>query len=89
MPLGLRNSPITFSRLMSIIMVGLEGDTVFARDTVAQDFYKTLRNGPDNQPKEVHVFPPENRLPRAYRGLRRHLTKLRQGKGHLGIPYTQ
>ncbi|ROT72161.1 enzymatic polyprotein [Penaeus vannamei] len=29
MPFGLRNSPITFSRLMSIIMAGLIGNTVF------------------------------------------------------------
>ncbi|ROT70337.1 hypothetical protein C7M84_011387 [Penaeus vannamei] len=29
MPFGLRNSPITFSRLMSIIMAGLIGNTMF------------------------------------------------------------
>ncbi|ROT79767.1 hypothetical protein C7M84_001508 [Penaeus vannamei] len=81
MPFGLRNSPITFSRLMSIIMAGLIGNTVFlylddllvvSKNTQEHEsklrkiFQRLTDAGLTINPKEMHILPEENQLPRSH-----------------------
>ncbi|ROT81240.1 gag-pol fusion protein [Penaeus vannamei] len=53
MPFGLRNSPITFSRLMSLIMQGLIGDTAFL---YLDDLLIASKNIADHERKLKLVF---------------------------------